>query len=122
MEHGSTASTGPENIVIDCSPETKMVWEALMPGYTSKAALLSELLYAYQTDPRAIRSTSPHTPRSRKRSGKPRKRIRVRCEPDLKERWRSMSEGYDNYEDQLRALMSAYSNTVSKCAAVRVDL
>lgn len=114
--------TGPENVVINCSDETKKVWDALMPGYESKAALLGALLSAYESSPRDIRSTAPRTPRARQRPGKPHFRIRVECQEDLKERWRSMSEGYNNYEDQLRALMSAYSNTVSRCAAVRIDL
>ena len=99
-----------------------MVWQALLPGYTRKVALLSALLDACDTRPRHIRSTTPSTPSSRKRVGEPRERILIRCEPPLKERWKSMSEGYDTYEDQLRALMSAYANTVSKCAAVRIHL
>lgn len=122
MRFDDLPGRGPENIVIDCSPETKMVWEALLPGYKCKAALLGALLSAYETEPRDIRSTSPRTPESRKRAGSPRKRIRIKLESDLKQRWRSMGEGYDNYEDQLRALMSAYSSVVSRCAAVRVDL
>ena len=122
MDFSDLPGRGPENIVIECSPETKMVWQALLPGYDTKAGLLGALLTAYETSPRDIRSTSPPTPSSRKRAGKPRKRIRIKLTADLKQRWLSMGEGYDNYEDQLRALMSAYSNTVSRCAAVRVEL
>jgi hypothetical protein len=122
MDMDGLPSRGPENIVIDCSPETKMVWQTLLPGYESKAALLGALLRAYENEPRDIRSTAPRTPSSRKRAGSPRKRIRIKLGEELRERWLSMNDGYENYEDQLRALMSAYSNTVSRCAAVRVEL
>ena len=122
MDFSDLPGTGPENLAIGCSPETKMVWQALLPGYDCKAGLLGALLTAYETSPRDIRSTSPPTPVSRKRAGQPRKRILIKLESDLKERWVSMSQGYETYEDQLRALMSAYSNVVSRCAAVRVEL
>lgn len=122
MPERQTGPTGPEMVVINCSEETKWVWEALSAGYETNAHVLQELVHAHETNPRSARSTSPLHPSQQKSVGKPPERIRVPCTEDLKSRWVSISDGYDNYSDQLRALMSAYANEVRRCRAIRFEL
>lgn len=119
-----TASPGEETamIVINCSKETKWVWEAVSAGYDRNADVLRKLVRAYEDDPGSSRSTSPLHPSQETSVGKPPKRIRIPCPLELKQRWVAMTSGYDNYSDQLRALLSAYANQVVKSNAVRVEL